>query len=332
MKVTQKQIAEKVGVSINTVSLAMRGSSSLSKETTAEILKVANQLGYVNSKSDANEKRKNLCLISTGNRLHDSYFYMSFYQKILRHAHLRGYNIIFLDSSDISGDLDKLNLYFSANSIAGVLILGHIDIEAAKLIKRTNLPIVAIGVRYDNTEICTVIEDNGLCVYQAIGYLYNRGYQDIGYLGNPGHSESFNERYYNYLRELHRHGLPIQNDCIIMDMDLDDMYNYDFIKDKLRAMPKLPQAFLCANDNTAMIVSKALQELGFNVPKDIAIVGIDNASVGKMTIPTLTSVDVRVDMQAQYSIDKLISFVEGAPYEAVRILIPTQLEEGQSVK
>ena len=76
MKVTMKDIAERTGVSVNTVSLALRDISSVKKETRELIRQTAAEMGYVFQKTK-NEVR-NIGLISTGERLQDSYFYMSF--------------------------------------------------------------------------------------------------------------------------------------------------------------------------------------------------------------------------------------------------------------
>ena len=75
MKVTMKDIAERTGVSVNTVSLALRDISSVKKETRELIRQTAAEMGYVFQKTK-NEVR-NIGLISTGERLQDSYFYIS---------------------------------------------------------------------------------------------------------------------------------------------------------------------------------------------------------------------------------------------------------------
>ena len=67
MKVTLKQIAEKTGVSINTVSLALRGMSSISDETRERVVRAARELGY-HKQLKTPAGRRNLCLVSTGKR------------------------------------------------------------------------------------------------------------------------------------------------------------------------------------------------------------------------------------------------------------------------
>lgn len=71
--------------------------------------------------------------------------------------------------------------------------------------------------------------------------------------------------------------------------------------------------------------------MGLSIPRDIAIVDVDNNPMGKMVIPSLTSIDVRCNLQAELSVNKLISSVQGTPYEPLRFVVPTILVQGNSV-
>ena len=91
MKVTLKDIAQRCGVSVNTVSLALRNMPSVRQETRENILRAAEELGYSPQKSKS--EMRNIGLVSTGARLRDSYFYMSFHQRILSTAYDHNYNM-----------------------------------------------------------------------------------------------------------------------------------------------------------------------------------------------------------------------------------------------
>ena len=103
MKVTLKQIAEKTGVSINTVSLALRGMANISEETREKVVRAARELGYQKQlKNPAG--RRNLCLVSTGMHLQDSYFYMEFYQLFLSYASAHGYTMLAMEAEFFQND------------------------------------------------------------------------------------------------------------------------------------------------------------------------------------------------------------------------------------
>ena len=68
------------------------------------------------------------------------------------------------------------------------------------------------------------------------------------------------------------------------------------------------------------------------LPGEVSLVGVDNNPLGKMALPSLTSIDVHCRQQAELSIRKLISFVCGEEYDPLRFLVPTELVQGDSVK
>ena len=97
-------------------------------------------------------------------------------------------------------------------------------------------------------------------------------------------------------------------------------------------MDELPDAFFYANDYLGVGAAKALFLRGVSVPGEVSLVGVDNNPLGKMALPSLTSIDVHCRQQAELSIRKLISFVCGEEYDPLRFLVPTELVQGDSVK
>ncbi|MCB6365076.1 LacI family transcriptional regulator [Intestinibacillus massiliensis] len=329
MKVTLKQIAERAGVSINTVSLALRNMPSVNGNTREHIFQIAEELGYFEQKG-RNEVAQNLCLISTGAHLKDSYFYMSFHQLILGLAYERGYNMMVFDNEYFNSDTERLRRHLNTNSIGGILILGDMDEHAASRIVQCGLPVVAIGSRYHDLRVCTFIEDNFQAAYQAVRHLHERGFRRIGFIGDPLYSTAFMERYQSFLSALRIFGLS-SDPASHLTAFTPDNYDQNMMLQAIQECPHLPEAFFCANDSLGIAAVKALHDAGLSIPQDISVIGVDNNPMGKMTIPSLTSVDVRCALQAELSVNKLISFVQGASYEPLRFIVPTLLIQGDSV-
>lgn len=330
MKVTLKDIAQRSGVSVNTVSLALRDMPSVKQETKENIYRIAEELGYFGQRGKI--EMRNIGLVSTGERLRDSYFYMSFHQHILSTAHDYNYNLMVFKGSTCDVDPEELRLKFESNSIAGIIILGDMEERIAEKVAGCGIPVVATGTRYENLRVCTVIEDNLSGAHLAVKHLYERGYRKIGFVGNPCHSTGFMERYQGYVGALAAFGLPLEPAHLVMDMDAVNVYQYGPIYESLRRRETLPEAFLCDNDNLAMITLKALTALGVRVPQDVALIGFDNTVVGKMAIPSITSVDVRCEAQAQACVKKLISFIQSGEGSEERIVLPVSLAVGESVQ
>lgn len=329
MKVTLKDIAQRAGVSVNTVSLALRDMPSVKQETRETILRIAEELGYYDQKSRT--ELHNIGLISTGERLRDSYFYMSFHQYILNIAHDYNYNMMVFKGANCDVDPDELRRKFEYNSIAGVIILGDMEERIVANVSACGIPVVATGTRYHDLSVCTVIEDNLEGAYQAVRYLFERGYRRIGFIGPPQYSTGYMERYQGYMGAIQAFGLNSDPESLILDLDMENVYSFDNLQRALLSKKRLPEAFICANDNLAMVAAKALHEQGLSVPGDVALVGFDNSMIGKMAMPSITSVDVRCEQQAEVCVRQLVSFIQGSEPQPDRILVETTLAEGESV-
>lgn len=330
-KVTLKQIAAQSGVSINTVSLALRGMPNVSSDTRTRICNIAAELGYYAQKSHRTPSKK-LCLISTGAHLKDSYFYLAFQQLFLGLAYENGYHMMVFDHEYWGGDPKELRQRLEESEIGGVLILGDMEETLAANIVSCGLPVVAVGARYHSLRVCTYIEDNTEAAYQAVQHLYDHGCRKIGFIGDPLYSTAFAERYDGFRSALRLFGLRCEQQHLLLTPRADEADIPQTISQALDTINDLPDAFFCANDYLGVGAAKALFLRGISVPGEVSLVGVDNNPLGKMALPSLTSIDVHCRMQAELSIRKLISFVCGAEYEPLRFLVPTALVQGDSVR
>ncbi|MFV0529284.1 MAG: LacI family DNA-binding transcriptional regulator [Lachnospiraceae bacterium] len=331
MKVTMKSIAQIVGVSVNTVSLALRGMPGIKEETREKIFRTAKELGYV--AAPVTPEVRNICLVSKAERLRDSYFFMSFYQLILEKVKEYGYNILVYHSANIQS-AQQITQSLKANFVSGIILLGDLEEAVVKMTASCGLPLVSIGARYHTTEVCTFIEDNQEGAYQAVAYLHEHGYRKIGFVGDPLHSTAFMERYQGYLGSLYRFGMPIDTRLHMHDIDNELRYDFRVMADKLQRMEELPEAFVCANDNLAVTAVKALNQLGIRTPEDMGLIGFDANTTGKMCTPSITSIDVCCEVQAAESVHRLMEAIDKGDVDSMsreRRLLQVRLVEGDSV-
>ncbi len=330
MRVTLKDIARRSGVSVNTVSLALRDMPGVRQQTKDNILRIAEEIGYFGQKGKL--EMRNIGLVSTGERLRDSYFYMSFHQHILNTVHEYNYNLMVFKGATCDIAQEELRWKFESNSIAGIIILGDMEERIAAKVAQCGIPIIATGTRYDALDMCVVIEDNLKGGHMAVEYLWNKGYRKLGFVGNPKHSTGFMERFQGYVGSMMSFGLPVDPEYLVIGMDQVQVYDYNCILASLKRCKSLPEAFICTNDNMAMLTARALLSMGYSVPGDIALIGFDNTVMGKMAIPSITSVDVHCAVQAEVCVKKLISMIQGGESCNERILLPVSIAEGESVR
>ena len=333
MKVTLKQIAEKTGVSINTVSLALRGMSNISDATREKIVRTARELGYHKPlKSPAG--RRNLCLVSTGMHLQDSYFYMEFYQLFLSYASAHGYTMLAMEAEYFQRDPAEIRERLAQASIGGILLLGDMKEEVFRNLYQSSLPVVAVGARYYECPVCTFIEDNQLAAHQAVHFLLENGYHRIGFVGSPLHSIAFSERYFAFRQACCRAGLTVcpADEWLDLVPDRGEEDHEKRIRAHLDSGKGLPEAFFCAHDLLAITMMKTFRQRGIRVPEEAALIGVDYNPMGQIMEPRLTSVDVCCRTQAEAAVRKLIEFIESGTYLPARILLPTVLRVGGTVQ
>ena len=332
MKVTLKQIAEKTGVSINTVSLALRGMANISEETREKVVRAARELGYQKQlKNPAG--RRNLCLVSPGMHLQDSYFYMEFYQLFLSYASAHGYTMLAMEAEFFQNDRAVVREKLEQSAIGGILSLGDMQERMFDHLCRSGLPVVAVGARYYQNPVCTFIEDNQMAAHQAVHCLIENGYQRIGFAGSPLHSIAFSERYFAFRQACYAAGVAVRPEDEWLDLlpDRGTAYNEAQILARLDAGAPLPEAFFCAHDLLAITLLKAFRQRNIRVPEDVALIGVDYNPMGQIIEPRLTSIDVCCRAQAEAAVRRLIECIESGVYRPARILLPTVLRAGDTV-
>lgn len=328
MKVTMKTIAERAGVSVNTVSQALRNMPTVKAETRETVLRIAGELGYVEARTRS--ENRNIALVSTVENLQDSYFYMSFQQRILQNIQSHGGTMTVYSSTNCERNPKVFWQSLIDGGIGGVVLLGDMNPHIPRTAASCGLPVIAIGTMYAHEGVCSVIEDNLNGAGLAVRHLYERGYRRIGFVGHTPHSTAFMERYLGYVGEMMRLGLLCLDEWSITSMPVE--YDSDVLSELLGKMAQIPEAFVCANDNTAIVLTKALSTYGLSIPDDVALVGFDNSLFGKMSNPTMTTVDVRCALQAETGIRLLVRTIESKESRLpMRLALPCALVEGDSV-
>jgi LacI family transcriptional regulator len=330
-KVTLKDVSQRLNISQNTVSMALRDRPGIKKETKEKVFAVAREMGYLTKKRNRQET-KNICILATPDNLSDNYFYMKMQYAIETRAMAHGYSLLLYNTSNINTDKKELLNLFKKNHIKGVIILGDLDIAITSNILDCRVPIITSGFYYYNNYTDCVIEENAAGIFKATEHLIENGYIDIGFIGNPKNGIGYLERYMGFAGALEIFGLRSNPEWIITGFTSENEFEYEYMAEKLNGLKHFPQAFICASDLVAMILVKALHSIGKSVPGDVGIVGFDNSEMAKMCIPALTTIDVNIEGQADTIIRKLLNKINGDDSPPERVVIPTCLVPGASLK
>jgi LacI family transcriptional regulator len=103
----------------------------------------------------------------------------------------------------------------------------------------------------------------------------------------------------------------------------------EVVHEQLDTGRQLPEAILCANDDTAIIVMHALLKRDLRVPEDVAVVGFDDIPIARYMHPPLATVNQPVEQLGSTAFEMLVSMFQGGE-QTGKILLPTTFVPRQS--
>lgn len=339
-KITMKDIAEKLNISVNAVSLALNSKAGVSEKTRKQVLDVAEELGYLDKspkfiKTFAN---KNICVIIKEYYFEDSVFYGKIMRGIGEEARKKGYDII---TCIINENEENIPSCIESKKVCGIIVIGRIDDEYLIKLKANRIPVVLV----DHTSLLestdSILTDNKLGSFNITKLLIEKGYKNIGFFGDLDYSLSIKERYFGY-RESMKKFLEfktykeldefIDNNSILYEIEEHIINkNLEAIKEKINNIKVMPEAFVCSNDNAAISLISALKEFGYIVPNDISVVGFDDIVLGSIIEPKLTTVRVEKDFMGRKAVDRLIWRLENKKYPDEKTILSVEIVERDSV-
>jgi LacI family transcriptional regulator len=310
MPVSITDVAKAAGFSIATVSRVLNGSDyPLSEETRLKVLEVAKQMGY----------RPNL--IARSLRLEQTYtvgiivenILSPFTPAIIRGIHDRlmefDYLSIILNSdSDVTAEADAIERLGMRQIDGIVFVESHIrsSVEVSALI---NKPHLFVHRLFNSLGVNSVVPDDRYGARLAVKHLVRLGHRRIAYINGPEGWDATANRLTGYGEELLASGIEY-DPALVYQGDWQVQSGYRAAQ-QLLALPQRPTAVFAANDLMALGVIYAAQEVGLDVPNDIALVGYDDRDFTGFMRPALTTIQMPCEKLGRVAADSLLHLIKG---------------------
>ncbi|MCM1133683.1 MAG: LacI family DNA-binding transcriptional regulator [Ruminococcus flavefaciens] len=324
-------IANKLGVSVVTVSNALAGRDGVSDKMRALICDTAKEMGYRPSNNNATKKPetqgKSVGII-TSERFVGSMgtFYWELTAGISNR--LSDLNILTVyecvtRENERKAVLPKIALEHKAD---GIIVIGQLKRSYIAELSRTDIPLLFVDFYDGRYNIDSVNSDSYQGGYILTDYLIQNGHRNIGFIGNLNVTSSINDRFFGYLKCLIENNITYRP-----EWRLDDRDDTGILFDRLDFPENMPTAFVCNSDETAFRVISALRSKDVRIPDDISIVGYDNYTVSDICIPAITTVEVDINKMASSAVEIMEKKLADSSYSAGRCIIGGKLIEKDSV-
>lgn len=336
---TLKDIAEKAGVSMMTVSNVINGKHSrVSAATIEKVNSIIKEYNYVPNLSARSLTAKSSHIIGvivpldardTSVSYFDNPYVSSMIGVIERELRDNGY-FVMIRAVQSQEDLSVLMRNWNVD---GVIFLyprlgDRFEESINAIVEDTHLPVVLFDARTDNPEVINVYSDDRKGCYLSTRYLINRGHKKIAFVANYEGNPLLTDRFEGYRAAMEESGLGCDRDCIF---SYSPSYEEGVAAGKAIAASSLKITGLVTTaDICAIGIMEGARLGGLRIPTDLSVVGYDNLAVSTYTTPKLTTISQNVIKKAETAMELLLEKLRTGHVEQPHIQLDVELVERQS--
>jgi len=325
---TIKQVAERAGVSIGTVSHVITGSVPVSKRLRSKVQAAISELDYYPNhiaRSLKTSKTRTLGIIVPDMTI-------PFFPRVIRGAEAaalqRGYSLIAVNSDDNSAREKELLSLLRSQRVEGILLVvaaGTAPITQTSSMEDFGVRLVCLDRIPEGLHIDSVSVDNFAAADMGVSHLISMGHRNISIVTGPLALRNEQERLQGYRKALRRAGFKLQ-DKLIWEDNFRPEDVAALCRERLSNSRERPAAIFSTNGPTGLGVLRALRDCRLKTPGDIGFVTFDELTVDDLFTPSVTVV-----VQPAYEIgfraaEILIQRIEGYRGGPITARLPAKLE------
>jgi len=312
-EVTIYDLAEKLNISVATVSRALKDDPVVSEKTKKKIFDLAEEMGYRSNHFARNLRNQRTDTIGVIVPRLNSYFMSTVIAGIEHVANSQGYNLIISQSSE-SAEKEVMNARTMFNNrVDGLLVSLAYDTENCDHFSsffKKEVPVMFFDRVMEHEHVTNVCIDNRKAAYEATLHLIDQGCEQILHITAPSKRNVYIDRLAGYKAALMERGLPFREDMVIRN-NLSQEAGYAAAEQILQ-MEQRPDAVFVANDNCAVGCMLGLKKKGIAIPGDIAFAGFNNDPVSTVIEPNLTTINYPGYEMGEVAARHLINHLNGA--------------------
>ena len=331
-RISLKDLARELGVSIATVSRALRNSPEIGTEMQQRVKELARQLNY-RPNSFAQSLRKEaprIIGVVVPNLV--THYYASVLDGIEEEAAEEGYSVISANShEDVEAETRAIDNFIGMHVEGIVACLAQTTTDYAHFeeLSEMGIPLVFFGRTCLAEKFSSVKANGDEAAQLATEHLISTGCRRIAFVGGPNHLDMVRRRKHGYLEALREARIPIDRNLVACGS-----IDYKLAMERTKEMllqPERPDAILAFNDIITFAALTAIRTVGLRVPEDVSLIGFtDDAHVQYVT-PRLTAIEDQSKLMGRTACRLLLDNISGN-HKICHKIVPQKLVIRESTR
>jgi LacI family transcriptional regulator len=291
--ITLKEIASTLGISITTVSKALKNYPDVSEKTKKAVIDLAHNLNYTPNSFAVNLRTKESKTIGLIIPEVTHHFFSNIIKAIIDAAEKNGYLVIILQSNE-SLELEKKQVDLLINKrVDGILISlsneSNNDSHIQDILNR-KIPLVMFDKIAKLAKCSKVVIDDQKAGFDATQHLIDKGCRKIAHIRGPLNPQNSIDRYLGYKKALEKNGIPFDSKLVYTCEKVNFEEGIEFTKQLFEEHPDVDGIF-AITDLVAVGALAYCNEQKINIPKDVKVIGFSNWFMSQVITPKLSTVE-----------------------------------------
>lgn len=319
MSVTIRDVAQKLDLSIATVSRALAGHTEIALKTRQLVQQTAQEMGYSPNQAARQLRRQKAEAIGYILPIEAESFSAPFYAEFLvglgDETALHPFDLLVSVSSRDSTIEQRIYEKWVQSQKVDGFVLNRIRNNDWRLhyLSEHGVPFTTLEQGDAGLDQPHVAVDNAAGMIEVVLHLARSGYQRLAFIGGPEYLVIHTARLAGFRQGVEHAGLQF-NPKNVVNGNLTSDGGYQAVK-HMRWIPDPPDALVCINDETAIGAMHAAHELGWEVGKQVAVTGFDGVQASRHTDPPLTTLEIPIYEIARQLVRLLVAEINGQPQD-----------------
>jgi len=328
--VSQRDIADEIGISISTVSRALSGSERVSRRTLDDVQRAIETLRH-RQRGDTTRSGRGLIGLTTSHLSDEARASQLdlIASQVLGGAelaaHQLGHRIYTARDSKLLLDPSNADLL---ESMSGLLLTGGmVNQKVLDFALQSGLPVCIVGGHVPERGVPSVAADSQHGMYLATRHLIELGHTRIALVNGPQATYTSHEKLAGYLSALTEANLPASLDLVAWFHWFSAFDSASGLEtmNHLLTLGEPPTGIIFATDELAMGAISLLERRGISVPEQVSITGFHDDPFATAVTPQLTTIRVDRTMWGDRAVKRVIAAERGEAMQADRLLLPVEL-------